>query len=515
MCPDSPVLEPDGTWWRCPSCERRFVLPHPGFQARAVACDADILLMVGGAGGSKTMATLMAAAQRVTVTGYRAWLLRQRDVDLHRTDGLIDQARALYEPIGGVWYATDLTFRFETPDGGEASIQLGHIGDDYRARFTGPAAAFLGIDEVNQTPARAFWWFFSRLRSAVAPIRVRLTMNPSSDSWVFDELASWWVGDDGAPLIDRAGRRRYVAGRDGSRYWAETAEEAAERAGRPLGQVLSVAYMHASLADNPTLSDEKYRGGLGLLERQDAASLEGGRWERDTRGKLLRAEHFRRIVDEWEVPPGVRWCWAWDLAATAESEAVSGTSYTAGVLLGLAPDGRLYVGNAIIGRWGAAEVETVVCAASGATDPNERGRRAQHHAVVGLLPGRSVPVRICREHAGAGKAVGARFVRLLAGWDVKAEIESGRKDVRMQPFVAQAEAGNVFLVRGPWNARYISHMLALPDKPDDAGDATARALEALTDAGSPPEEVRRDAEEAAKLGQRLSRDWDEGEVGGM
>jgi predicted phage terminase large subunit-like protein len=480
---------------------------------RFVASDADILLAVGGAGGSKTMALLMAAARRVTTTGYRAWLLRQRDVDLHRTDGLIDQARALYEPIGGVWYATDLTFRFETPDG-ESSIQLGHIGDDYKSRYQGPAAAFLGIDEATQVPRAAFWWFFSRLRSPVAPIRVRLTLNPEADSWVYEDLASWWVGEDDLPLLERQDRRRYLAGRDGIRYWGDTPEEAARAAGRPVAQVLSVAYMQASLSDNPTLSDEKYRGGLGLLEREDAASLAEGRWVRRKKGKLLKEEDLARELDA--APEGTRWVRAWDLGATPEATARAGTSYSAGILLGLAPDGRIIVGDAKIGRWSVSEVEQIVCATAGASDPSDRTKRAMHPDVL-AADGRDVPIRLCREWAGAGKAVGDRYERLLVGWDVKADVESGKKEVRMRPFVAQAQRGRVYLVRGPWNARYRSHMLALTDdgkgRPNDAGDATARALETLTgDLAPTSQEVRSDLDAAAQVGEALSGAWGEADV---
>ena len=497
-CPaDQGPLDREGTWWRCPVCEQRFALPLPGFQRRFVSCPADILLAASGAGVGKTRATMMAAARWVTVPGYRGLLLRRQEDDLFATDGLIDQAKSLYEPMGGVWYSNEQTFRFDC-EGGESSIQLSHVGKDYKLRFQGPAAAFLGIDELTQIPPNAFWWFFSRLRSAVAPIRVRCTFNPDADSWVYD-LVSWWIGEDGCPRQDRAQQLRYIAGRDGKRFWADTRQEAAAAAGRPPQDALSVAFLTGLLSENAFLAGTGYEGRMGLLDLEDAASLAGNRWVRQSRGKLLRPEWLERTIDQ--APPGTRWVRAWDTAATPEAEAVSGTSYTAGILLGQAPDGRLIVGDAILGRWGAAEVETFVCAAAGAPDPHERGKRAEH-AEVRHIDGRRVPVRLCREHAGAGKAVGQRFVQLLAGWDARAEVESGDKGVRLRPFAAQAEAGNVYLVRGPWNGLYRAHMLALTTdgkgRPNDAGDGTARALEALTESGPPTLAERQEAVEAAQ-----------------
>lgn len=512
VCPDRPRLVPDGTWWRCPGCEQLFVLPQAGFQQAFCSSDASILLAASSAGPGKTMATLMAAARWVHMTGYRAWLVRQTKDDLTSSDGLVDQARALYEPIGGVWHAGEMTFRFETATG-ESSIQLDYIGRDYRNRYQGPAAAFLGIDELTQIDRAAFWWLVgSRLRSAAGvPVRVRATLNPDMDSWVYEELCAWWVRDDGLPDPDRLGRRRYLAGRGGSRFWGDTWQEAGAKADRGERDVLSVDFMTAGLSQNRYLANTGYEGRKGLLEMEDAAALEEGRWVRKKKGKLLRAENLAREIDA--APPGTRWVRVWDLAATAEEDATSANSFSAGVKLGICPRGRLIVGHAQIGRWGSADVEEIVLAIAGANNP--RTHKPAQHDDVDHIDGRRVPVRFCREHAGAGKALGEHFVRLLMGWDVAAKVETGDKTTRLQPFVAQAQAGNVYLVRGPWNNSYRAHMLSLTidskgrlTGPTDAGDATARGLEELTGNADGAQLLEAAIEDQAAHGKQIAEAFD-------
>lgn len=501
---DRCTIVPAGTWWICTACGQRYLLPQPGFQERFVSSDADIVLAASGSGPGKTAAMLLAAARYTPVAGYRGLLLRQQEKDLSRPDGLIDQARSFYEPLGGIWYAAEQTFRFTNGSDNVrewSSIQLAHVGDSYRTSFRGPAAAFLGIDEVDQIPRAAFWWFFSRLRSAAgAPIRIRLSMNPEGDSWVYDDIARHFVELDTDP--SETYPRRYLSGTgDGRRVWADTPEEASRQTGRG---ALSVDFMSAKLSENRYLADSGMEARLALLERDDAAIFADGRWSRRSKGKMLRPAWLAKTLDE--APAGTRWVRVWDLAATDAEDAKS-NSYTAGIKIGEAPDGRIIIGDGVVGQWGAADVERIVCAVAGARDPFDRDKRARHHAVR-RQDGPSVPIRLCREWAGAGKHVGDRFVKvLLVGYDVSAEVESGKKTVRIRPFVAQAEAGNVYFLRFEQADVVRDHLLALPDKPDDVGDAVARGLSELA-AGAcavTDEDVASDLESALDMAAVFGR----------
>ena len=86
---------------------------------------------------------------------------------------------------------------------------------------------------------------------------------------------------------------------------------------------------------------------------------------------------------------------------------------------------------------------------------------------------------LCREKAGAGKAQLGRFQRLLKGYEVDGEPETGKKAVRLGPLVPFFKSGRVRLVRGPWIQRFLTHLTGLPGPPDDVGDALAAGLQQL------------------------------------
>jgi predicted phage terminase large subunit-like protein len=63
---------------------------------------------------------------------------------------------------------------------------------------------------------------------------------------------------------------------------------------------------------------------------------------------------------------------------------------------------------------------------------------------------------------------------------VKAIAPTGDKATRATPASAQVEAGNVKLVRGPWNEEFMYEVCAFPNAPhDDQVDAFADALNEL------------------------------------
>ena len=70
-----------------------------------------------------------------------------------------------------------------------------------------------------------------------------------------------------------------------------------------------------------------------------------------------------------------------------------------------------------------------------------------------------------------------------------AEPETGSKPVRATPLAAQAEAGNVKLVKGAWNAQFIDELCAF-DKGahDDDVDAASGAFGQST-TGIAPEDM--------------------------
>ena len=115
-------------------------------------------------------------------------------------------------------------------------------------------------------------------------------------------------------------------------------------------------------------------------------------------------------------------------------------------------------------------------------------KRLTPHGVENLVEntasqdGHECQIGIEQDPGQAGKADGANYVRLLAGYNVRLYPVSTKKEVRAKAFSAQAEAGNVKLVRGPWNEAYLAELSMFPNGThDDQVDGSSGAFNALTE----------------------------------
>lgn len=154
------------------------------------------------------------------------------------------------------------------------------------------------------------------------------------------------------------------------------------------------------------------------------------------------------------APKGTRWVRYWDLAATKAKTAAR----TAGVLLGITPDGSYVVGHVVKEREEGNTVRELI-KSTAETD------------------GKTVNIGLPQDPGQAGKVQAQDFVKLLAGWLVKAEPETGDKYTRAKPFATQCEAGNVYLIEGEWNAEYIDELCLFPNSTfKDQVDASSGAF---------------------------------------
>ncbi|GAA2867382.1 phage terminase large subunit [Aminobacter niigataensis] len=169
------------------------------------------------------------------------------------------------------------------------------------------------------------------------------------------------------------------------------------------------------------------------------------------------------IVDA--VPAGAVRCRAWDFAAT-QQKAGKQPDWTVGLRMAWV-GGVFYVEDVKRDRWSPADVE----------------RNLKNTASQDGLP---VRIRMPEDPGAAGKADAATKIKLLAGYDVIAVRPTGEKSVRAKPASAQAEAGNVKLVRGPWNETFLDEVCSFPNaQHDDQVDAFADALNELALAPKP------------------------------
>lgn len=155
---------------------------------------------------------------------------------------------------------------------------------------------------------------------------------------------------------------------------------------------------------------------------------------------------------------------AWDFAAT-EVAPGKRPDWTVGLLMSLVGD-VFYIEDVTRGQWKPSKVEeTLTNTAS--------------------QDGTDVTIRLPEDPGAAGKSDAATKVKLLKGYPVKAERVTGEKSIRARPASAQCEAGNVKLVRGPWNSAFLDEVCVFPaGSNDDQVDAFADALNELALGGS-------------------------------
>lgn len=173
-------------------------------------------------------------------------------------------------------------------------------------------------------------------------------------------------------------------------------------------------------------------------------------------GKGLFQRAWFPIVDV--VPNNATRCRGWDTAATE-----GGGDWTAGVKLAIDENGIIYIEDVQHEQMGPASVDSLIKA-------------------MASLDGDECLIREEKEGGSAGKSVITARVRGLAGYDYAGVSITGNKVTRARPFRAQAEAGNVRLLRGPWNEKYLRELEVFPvGKHDDQVDATSCAYNALVE----------------------------------
>jgi predicted phage terminase large subunit-like protein len=112
--------------------------------------------------------------------------------------------------------------------------------------------------------------------------------------------------------------------------------------------------------------------------------------------------------------------------------------------------------------------------------------KAEGHEVRELIKttaqrdGRHCEVSLPKDPGQAGKVQATDFVRMLAGWNVHAEAETGDKETRAEPVAAQAYHGNLLIKRANWNEEFLEELCLFPAAPhDDQVDALSGAFARL------------------------------------
>ncbi len=429
------------------------IRPQPGPQTAFLRSPADIAIYGGAAGGGKTWALLMEPLRHVHNAGFGAVVFRRTTVQVRNQGGLWDESERLYPLAGAHGLSSLLTWRFPTG----ASVRFAHLEHDKTVYdWQGSQIPLIGFDELTHFSRKQFWYLVSRNRSTcgVRPY-IRATCNPDADSWVAEFIAWWLDPATGLPIPERAGALRWFVRVDDALVWADDLTELYMR--HPELPAKSATFVPARLSDNAVLmaADPGYLANLMALPGVERARLLNGNWKIRPAAGLLFRRGWCKIVDA--APAGLRVVRGWDLAGTPKTEH-NDPDWTAGVKIGRSEQGLYVVLDQVRIRDTPGEVERLIRNTAGAD-------------------GAEVEIALPQDPGQAGKAQGLALARTLAGYAVRATPESGDKQTRFRPFSAQAEAGNVHVLRGAWNEAWFAGLEAFPDgRHDDDADATSRAF---------------------------------------
>lgn len=444
------------------------IRPQPGPQERFLATPADICIYGGAAGGGKTFALLMEPLRHVKNPGFGAVILRKNITQVTTEGGLWDESFDIYGKMRGARPIRTPQLRWVFPSG--ARVSFGHIErDDELFKWQGSQIPLLEFDELTHFTEKQFFYMLSRNRSTcgVTPY-IRASCNPDADSWVA-KFISWWIDQDtGYPIPERSGVIRYMIRRNEVVEWGDSREDLLKRFGltpeEAQQDIKTVTFIASRLEDNQILmeKDPSYLANLKALSLVERERLLYGNWKIKPAAGLFFRRSQVTMVDT--IPNDViRWCRAWDLAATSEDEN-GNAAFSAGLLMGKRKCGRYIIANVINVQEKAADVRKLV----------------RNVAIIDRKNFKQVCIRLPQDPGQAGKAQIESYIKYLSGFNVKGIRETGSKTARAEPMAAQWQAGNFDVLTAEWNDMYFSQTESFPEsKFKDMVDAGSSAFTEL------------------------------------
>lgn len=450
--------------------------PQQGPQDQFVKTGTDIAIFGGAAGGGKTWALLLEPLRNVHVPGFGAVIFRREFTQIRAEGGPWDMASDIYRDWLGVPRENYLDWRF--PSG--ARIRFAHMQhENDRFSWDGSQIPLICFDQLESFTWKQFTYMLSRNRSmcGVAPY-IRATCNPDPDHFLRSFL-KWWIDDDtGFAIMERSGAIRWFVNINNEVHWADTAEELKAQFGEDCDPK-SCTFVPSSVYDNKILLDMNpgYVANLKALPLIDRERLLMGNWNvRETAGMFFQRSWFEIVEAAPSDAERIRY---WDRAATDATVAKGKGSYTAGVRMSKKRStGVFYIEH----------VERFQKSSLGVRETIKN---------VATQDGAAVRIGIEQDPAQAGKAEAQDQVRNLAGFNVTINVVRESKarragvgidlnhtgGLRARSLSAQAEAGNVKLVRGTWNDAYLNELQNFDGSANcvsDQVDASSGAFHLLT-----------------------------------
>lgn len=439
------------------------IKPQPGPQEKFLSSTADIAIFGGAAGGGKSHALLMEPLRHKDTRLFKGVIFRRTIKQVKNPGSIFEASQEIYPLVGARQTSSPPMWQF--PAGGKLVFShLEHEKNKYD--WQGAEIPFIGFDELTHFTETQFWYLLSRNRSMSGiPGYIRATCNADAESWV-RELIDWWIDPEtGFPIEERSGVIRWFIRLNGHLHFADHPAELIEEFGDEV-KPKSLTFIGAKIHDNPILmeKDPSYLANLHALDPVEKARLLDGNWDIKPAAGLYFAEGDFEIVDAHPIL--VKTVRYWDLAGTKPKAGVVKTNpdWTVGLKLGKCINNQFYVVDVERCREDPLGVETRV-----------KNKASQD--------GVGVHIAIEQEPGSSGKTVGHYYIRQLAGYSVAAIPSQTDKVTRAGPASSQAKAGNIKLLRGPWNKAFLTELNNFPSvkSKDDQVDGLSGAFNFLTE----------------------------------
>lgn len=390
---------------------------------------------------------LVEALRYVHVPKYTAVLFRRTFPELSQPRGLITRAHEICPLFKGTYNKQDHVWTF--PSG--SVLQFSHLEHEEDVHnWQSAEIAYAGFDELTSFTEYQFMYMQSRVRTVaidpithqVVPARVRWASNPGNvgHEWVFNRYKPWLT------RIEVEGEPRWPSGEV---HYFKTKDEKDIRTTWDDQDALSRSFIRSRRFDNPKLMEvdpgyEARLQGLPLVIRMQLAE---GDWDIVAAGNVFHADWFKVIN---EVPTGLRWFRYWDLAASLKARA----SFTASGAVAVTKTGDIIIRDMIRKKIEWPDQEKLIKQTIlGDETVVETGIEKKLHGIAAVQTFMKDP-----------ELTGHRIV----GVDVDTD-----KLSRALDWSSKAEAGQVYLVNGPWIQSFLTECSlfdGMGKTPDDQVD---------------------------------------------
>ena len=269
-------------------------------------------------------------------------------------------------------------------------------------------------------------------------------------------MISWWIDEkSGYAIPERSGKIRWFVVESDKIIWGDSKEELTSKDKTRLPK--SFSFVASTIYDNKILleRDPTYLASLKALSRFEREQLLMGNWNVRPSAGMFFQRSFFNVIDV--LPRNLTFCRYWDRAATKKTEQ-NDPDYTVGLKLAKDPNGVFYVCDMVRLQESPLNVQNAI------------KNTASQDSVI-------CKIGIEQDPGQAGVSEADLLIRMLSGYNVKPYKATKDKVTRASPVSAQAEAGNIRVLRGHWNEDFFRELENFPEAThDDIVDALSGAF---------------------------------------